>query len=407
MLVARSPHQLAQRPQRGVQTRRVARPLQTDQRRHQVVRRQVRPGRPHVQDIVSLRRPVRCRRREHVRHLERCRPTPGAVVEDHRQDRRQRAVLAQHAVGDQALKGHRGVGEHAHGHRRVDGGLELEEQHEVQPVLVAEADAPDEVGVALPQVFADEGGGQGGQGVEVERVAPAACGEAVEQVADHARARKKQLVGGVVHGCSRRRPASRVRGVRGVRGPRRIAGGPPPADGCPGARKGPTRERPAGTGERTPTEGRRRRNCDAGRPRRSQRPPPLSISRIGAVSRRVRDKKVGRRWAGRGAASYMGVHAHGKACSRGWPRAAPVDRALRQRPGLSSNNDVVHPNARMFSDVHPSTDKLLTTVSAGPAPVCCPGRPGGRADDRLRRPGFGLWLLGGPGTGGAVGSGLY
>ena len=216
---------------------------------------------------------------------------------------RQRAVLAQHAVRDRAPKDHRGVVEHAHRHRGVDGGLELEEQHEVEPALAAEPDAPDEVAVALAQVLADEGGGQGGQRVEVERVAPAPGGEAVEQVADHARARKQQLVGGVVHGRSRRRPASRVRGVRGVRRPRRIAGGRPPT-GCPGARKGPTRERPAGTGERTPTEGRRRRNCDAGRPRPSQRPPPLSRSRIGAVSRRVHQES----WASPGKAGCRLVY---------------------------------------------------------------------------------------------------
>ena len=73
-------------------------------------------------------------------------------------------------------------------------------------MLPAEADAPHEVAVALLQVSADEAGGHGLQPIEVEGVAPASGGETVEQVPDHARAREDQLVGGVVHAGSQRRP---------------------------------------------------------------------------------------------------------------------------------------------------------------------------------------------------------
>ena len=108
-------------------------------------------------------------------------------------------MVTQHAVGVQPLVEQRRVGQHAQRHRRVDGGLKLEEQDQVEPAVVAEANAPHEVAVALLKVFADEAGRQGGQGIEVEGAAPAPGGEAVEQVADHPRAREQQLVGGVVH----------------------------------------------------------------------------------------------------------------------------------------------------------------------------------------------------------------
>ena len=77
-------------------------------------------------------------------------------------------------------------------------------QDQVEPAVGAEANAPHEVAVTLPEVFADEAGGQRGQGIEVEGAAPAAGGEAVEQVADHPRAREQQLVGGVVHSAPSR-----------------------------------------------------------------------------------------------------------------------------------------------------------------------------------------------------------
>ena len=93
VVVPLRPQKVAQRLQRLAQTRRVARLLQTDERRHQVVRPQVRVRhtRP-VQKIVSLRRLVRRQQvaphQHEVRHLDRRRPRPAAVVEDHGQHRR-------------------------------------------------------------------------------------------------------------------------------------------------------------------------------------------------------------------------------------------------------------------------------------------------------------------------------
>ena len=93
----------------------------------------------------------------------------------------------EHAFVDQPLVEQSRVGQHAHRHRAVDVRLELEQQHEVQPAVVAEADAPDEVAVTLLQVVTDIASRQRGQRVEVEGAAPAPGREAVEQVADHAR----------------------------------------------------------------------------------------------------------------------------------------------------------------------------------------------------------------------------
>ena len=98
-------------------------------------------------------------------------------------------MLSEHALVDQPLVEQPRVGQHAHGHRAVDVGLKLEEQHEVEPAVVAEADAPDEVAVV-----ADVAGGQCGQGVEVEGGAPAAGGDAVEEIADHAGLGEQLLV---------------------------------------------------------------------------------------------------------------------------------------------------------------------------------------------------------------------
>ena len=76
---APTPSALDDQPlQRPAQTPRVARLLQADERRHQVVRRQVRVGRPRrVQKIVSLRRLVR--RQQRVPRRTRSAISTGAV----------------------------------------------------------------------------------------------------------------------------------------------------------------------------------------------------------------------------------------------------------------------------------------------------------------------------------------
>ena len=136
------------------------------------------------------------------------------------------------------------------------------EQDQVEPAVVAEPDAPDEVAVALLELPADEAGGQGGQRLEVEGAAPASGGEAVEQVADHARAREQELVGGVRAFVLLVPSRVHTRGVRGVR----VLGG---SRGRPrgrqaldevlhGARTGPSAERPESQGNgpwRAPTGG--------------------------------------------------------------------------------------------------------------------------------------------------------
>ena len=102
-------------------------------------------------------------------------------------------MRAEHAVGDHPLVEQSRVRQHARRHRGVDGGLELEEQHEVEPAVVAEPDAPHEMAVALLEIFAGQVGGQRGQRVEVEGCAPVAGGEAVEHVADHTGREKSSL----------------------------------------------------------------------------------------------------------------------------------------------------------------------------------------------------------------------
>ena len=142
-------------------------------------------------------------------------------------------MLAEHALVDQPLVEQTGVGQHAHGHRAVDVGLELEQQHEVEPAVVAEAHAPDEVAVALLQLVADVARGQRGHAVEVEGVAPALGGESLEQVLDHAGLDEQVLVGGVVrpsrigHVGGLASPAVPAVSPRVVVSPHRAAGGRP------------------------------------------------------------------------------------------------------------------------------------------------------------------------------------
>ncbi len=108
-------------------------------------------------------------------------------------------MFAQHAVVDQLLVQHAGVGQHPHCHGRLDGGLELQQHQEVQPFIV-EPDPPHQIAVALAQAVADEAGRHRGEGREIERLAPVAGGEAAQQVLNRVRLREQPLVAGIVHG---------------------------------------------------------------------------------------------------------------------------------------------------------------------------------------------------------------
>ena len=147
---------------------------------------------------------------------------------------------AQLPFPDQLLVQQTGIRQHAHGHRPVHRRLKLQQQHQIEPPPVVEANPPHRVAVALPQVAADEAGRQRRQRGEVEAAAPAAGGEAAQQVADHAGPGEQLLVGRVVHDRAPhniREQASRRRPAPG-REQQAAAASPPDeaVSGCSGAR---------------------------------------------------------------------------------------------------------------------------------------------------------------------------
>ena len=81
-----------------------------------------------------------------------------AVVEHHRKDGGEPVARLQLLLADDLLEQEADVGQHPHRHEGVGGGLELQQQVEVEPafVLAPPAHSPDEVALALPQVVADE-----------------------------------------------------------------------------------------------------------------------------------------------------------------------------------------------------------------------------------------------------------
>ena len=218
-VLARTRHPSQQRIQRTFQLRRCAAVLQQDQRRHQVPARQiVRPVPSNVKHEVPLGwlippQRLRPHRRTHLRHLARRRPPrAAAVVEDHRQHRRQLPVRVQLSAPEQVLIQQPGIGQQAHGHGPVHGGLEL--QRHVQPGLAA-AQPPQQVAVAPAQVLADEGGGAVLQRGEVQGIAPRSGDEPAQEVFDHPGMGEQELAGGVLGharivscGCGHRRAAS-------------------------------------------------------------------------------------------------------------------------------------------------------------------------------------------------------
>ena len=182
VLLAQQSDQRAQQPR---QSPTVPIRLQGDQRRHQVVPRQ--PGAAHaalIQQKITLRRLIPRQRlgtaRGHqLRHVRRRRPWPATVVEHDRQHRRQRVVLAQHAISDQLLIQKPRIGQYPHRHRTVHAGLELQQQ---------------QIAVPLPQVVTDVAGRQRGQRAEIQSVAPVARRETVQQIPHHARSRETTVL---------------------------------------------------------------------------------------------------------------------------------------------------------------------------------------------------------------------
>ena len=139
--------------------------LQAGHRVQQVAARQI-VGRHalQVKQEVALRRLIRRQprsaRSNQPAHLSRRGPRLGAVVEHDRQHRRQPPIgYLRRLVAHQLLVEQAGVGEDTQRHPAIVLGLELQQDQQIHPVL-AEAQAPDGVAVALAQLVADVLGGE-------------------------------------------------------------------------------------------------------------------------------------------------------------------------------------------------------------------------------------------------------
>ena len=128
-------------------------------------------------------------------------PARLAVVEHHRQHRRQVARLRDSGAQQFALQ-HRGVLDHPQRHRRVAACLEFEEHQHVRPAALGtcRAHAPHRVAAALAEVVADVFGGHFFQGAQIDRCEHLGGQDAAQQVGHHLREGVEALVDGVAGG---------------------------------------------------------------------------------------------------------------------------------------------------------------------------------------------------------------
>ena len=104
---------------------------------------------------------------EEVADIRWCGPALCAVVDHDGEKGRVLAAGAQILVVE-SQEDSDGVVHHAERHAAVDGGLEFEQDQQVEPFVVERSDAPEHVGEALAQPFADEACREAFQGGEVE-----------------------------------------------------------------------------------------------------------------------------------------------------------------------------------------------------------------------------------------------
>ena len=123
-------------------------------------------------------------------------PAPFSVVDDDGQHEGVLAARPQILLAKLHPDGRRVV-RHSQGHAAVDGGLKLQQDQDVDPAAASGRDAPEHVGVPLPEVLGDEAGGHAFQCGEVE-VSGEVDGHSAQCVGDGARVGEEALVGRVV-----------------------------------------------------------------------------------------------------------------------------------------------------------------------------------------------------------------
>ena len=135
-------------------------------------------------------------RAEQVGYIGRGGPAPFSVVYDDGQHDGVLAARSQILLAELHPDGGRVV-RHSQGHAAVDGGLELQEDQDVDPAVPGGPDAPEHVGVPLAEVLGDEAGGHAFQGGGIE-VAGEVVGDRAQCIGNGARVGEEPLVRRIV-----------------------------------------------------------------------------------------------------------------------------------------------------------------------------------------------------------------
>src|SRR5215218_3482087 len=133
-----------------------------------------------------------------VLRIERRVPPPVPIIENNGQNRRQPAGRGAHTLPEKVLVEEAHIRQDPHRHRRVDRGLELQQQVDIDPALLTPAEAPDHVALPLAEVVADIAVPDPLQRGEVSLLHPLLADEALDQVRDEESMREQQLVSMVV-----------------------------------------------------------------------------------------------------------------------------------------------------------------------------------------------------------------
>ena len=247
--------------------------LQLDLRRHHVVRRQVlHPERVLVDQQVPLTRLKRTQGRPHRRDrlpdLHRRPPPPFAVVDHHRQHRRQLPARRQLAAADQLQVHPRRVRQYPGRHVTVHRRLELQQHQKIEPPRrrLPETHPPHGVGAAAAQVVVRVLGRKLLQGGEIKSLRRCR-GEPAKQVLHHPLVVEPALERRVVELAHR--PIIHPAPPGAPREERRLTGRRRPADAGRGAAAAPAppcppRNRRSGAGRGSPLRGRRTCASSAG-----------------------------------------------------------------------------------------------------------------------------------------------
>ncbi len=204
-VLARGPEPLQEAGYHLEQLLRLPAVFQAEERRHQVVEGlEIRIAEvPLRQEQVAQVGTVMAQTAGDVLDQEvdvggRC-PGTLAIVEDHRQDRRQPVPAADLPGADQVLVEQADIGHDPYRHPVIDTGLEFQQEIDVEPVP-APAHPPDHVVLPAAQIVTDIAAIDFFQGGKVQVIDPLFPDKSLEEILHHPGMGEEKLVGVVMFG---------------------------------------------------------------------------------------------------------------------------------------------------------------------------------------------------------------